>query len=140
MIIIVNQIKKQIYNILSEDLKYNVMDNPYNMKERTFPYVILNLQNVTRDSYKNSYQYMIKYKIDIFSNYDGEKEILEMEQAIFNHMEKLYDNEFVTYFRESSFRIMDDKSTSVTRKHGIITYTIISTGGIVEDEQTDETN
>lgn len=140
MIIIVNQIKKQIYNILSEDLKYNVMDNPYNTKERTFPYVILNLQNVTRDSYKNSYQYMIKYKIDIFSNYDGEKEILEMEQAIFNHMEKLYDNEFVTYFRESSFRIMDDKSTSVTRKHGIITYTIISTGGIVEDEQTDETN
>ncbi len=139
MIIIIHQIKKQIYNILSEDLQYNVMDNPYNTQKRTFPYVILSLQDVSRDKIKNTYQYVIKYKIDIFSNYEGEKEILEMEQNIYNHMDKLYDNEFVTYFRESGFRIMDDKSTGVTRKHAVLYYTIYSTGGLV-DEQADETN
>lgn len=115
------------------------MDNPYNTQKRTFPYVILSLQDVSRDKIKNTYQYVIKYKIDIFSNYEGEKEILEMEQNIYNHMDKLYDNEFVTYFRESGFRIMDDKSTGVTRKHAVLYYTIYSTGGLV-DEQADETN
>ena len=115
------------------------MDNPYQTKERTFPYVLLGINDVSRDSYKNSYQYIIKFKIDIFSDYEGEKEILEMEQDIFNHIEKLYDNEFVTYVRESGFRIMDDKSTGVTRKHAVLYYIIYSTGGLV-DEQADETN
>ena len=139
MIIIIHTIKKQFYNILSNDLNYNVMDNPYQTKERTFPYVLLGINDVNRDSYKNSYQYIIKFKIDIFSDYEGEKEILEMEQDIFNHIEKLYDNEFVTYVRESGFRIMDDKSTGVTRKHAVLYYTVYSTGGLV-DEQADETN
>lgn len=139
MIIIIETVKKQIYNILSQDLQYRVIDNPYGTKERTFPYVMLNLYDIKRDRLKNNYKYVLKYKIDIFSDYEGEKEVLEMEQNIYDNMEKLYENEFITYFRENGFRIIDDKTTGVTRKHGVIFYTIFLTGGMVEDE-TDETN
>ena len=131
-------IKKQFYNLLTKDLKYTVADNPYATKERTFPYVMLTLQDTRRDKHKNSYMYTIKFKIDIFSAYSGEEEILKMEEEIFDKSNQLYENEFVTYVRQSAFRILDDKSTGALRKHGVITYTILCAGGI-EDELDNET-
>lgn len=130
-------IKTKLYDILATDLSYTVMDNPYGTQERTYPYVILTLGNVVRDAYKNAFQNQIKFKIDIFSNYNGEKEVFEMEQAIFEQINKLYEIPEVTYVRESSFKIMDDKSTEVVRKHGIITYTIITSGTYIEVEEPD---
>ena len=44
------------------------------------------------------------------------KEVLEMEQAIFEKINKLYDIPEVTYVRESSFKIIDDKSTGTVKK------------------------
>lgn len=127
----VSQVKTQLYQIL-KDLNYNVTDNPYGEETKSFPYVLLTLSNTRRDKRKNAYLFSIKLKIDIFSDYNGEKEILDMEEEIFNNIDKLYKNEFVTYVRESAFRIIDDKSTGVLRKHGIINYTIYSAGGIEE--------
>ena len=129
----ISEIKTQLYEILANDLEYNVMDNPYGDETKTFPYVLLTLQDTRRDMRKDNYLYQIKFKIDIFSEYNGEKEILDMEQAIFDKSKKLWDNEFITYYRESAFRIMDDKSTGVLRKHGVIIYTFYCAGGI-EDE------
>lgn len=129
----ISQIKTQLYQIL-KDLNYNVTDNPYGEEVKSFPYVLLTLSNTRRDKEKNTYLFNIKFKIDIFSDYNGEKEILDMEEEIFNNIDKLYENEFVTYVRESAFHIIDDKSTGVLRKHGIINYTIYSTGGITENE------
>lgn len=131
----IRKIKKQIYDILTQDLKYNVMDNPYDKNAtRTFPYCILNLQDLSRDMFKTGYHYNLRYSIDIFSDYNGEVEILQMEKEIFEALQKLYENEFVTYFRESGFRIMDDKSTGVMRKHGIISLTIVCMGGVEVNE------
>jgi len=127
----VSQVKTQLYQIL-KDLNYNVTDNPYGEETKSFPYVLLTLSNTRRDKRKNAYLFSIKLKIDIFSDYNGEKEILDMEEEIFNNIDKLYENEFVTYVREPAFRIIDDKSTGVLRKHGIINYTIYSAGGIEE--------
>lgn len=79
----INQIKKKLFTILSVDLGYNVVDNPE--RNKTFPCVFLKLGNLTRDIFNNNaFRFSIKMKIDIFSNYDGEKEILEMEKAIFD--------------------------------------------------------
>lgn len=127
----VSQVKTQLYQIL-KDLNYNITDNPYGEEAKSFPYVLLTLSNTRRDKRKDAYLFSIKFKIDIFSDYNGEKEILDMEEEIFNNIDKLYENEFVTYVRESAFRITDDKSTGVLRKHGIINYTIYSAGGIEE--------
>ena len=129
----ISQLKTQLYQILKEDLEYNVTDNPYGEETKSFPYVFLTLSDTHRDKRKETYLFSIKFKIDIFSEYNGEKEILDMEEEIYDKIQDLYENEFVTYIRESSFRIMDDKSTGVLRKHGIITYTIYSTGGIADN-------
>lgn len=136
----INKIKVKLFDILSKDLGYNVVDNPE--RGESFPCVFLKLGNTTRDIFRNNFRFQIKFKIDIFSNYDGEKEILEMESAIFEAIQSLYEIDGVTYVRQSDFRILDDKSTSVMRKHGIITLSIVSTGMVeeVEDEQDSSTN
>ena len=128
----ISQLKTELYQILKEDLGYNVTDNPYGEEMKSFPCVLLTVSNTRRDKRKNTYLFSINFKIDIFSEYNGEKEILDMEEEIFDHIQKLYDNEYVTYLREAGFRIIDDKSTGVLRKHGIINYTIYSAGGIEE--------
>ena len=136
----INKIKVKLFDILSKDLGYNVVDNPE--RGENFPCVFLKLGNTTRDIFRNNFRFQIKFKIDIFSNYDGEKEILEMESEIFDAIQSLYEIDGVTYVRQSDFRILDDKSTSVMRKHGIITLSIVSTGMVeeVEDEQDSSTN
>lgn len=133
MITIITYLKQQLYSILSEELEYNVMDNPYETEERTFPYLLLTLQDTQRERQKNNSIMKIRFKIDIFSSYSGEKEILEMESAIYNAIQQLWDNEYVTNIRQNAFRIIDDKSTGVVRKHGMITYTFTCGGGITED-------
>lgn len=129
-----SELKTQIYNILTVDLGYNVTDNPYKQEPQSFPCVFLTLSSTNRDLRKKVYWFKHIFKIDIFSDYDGEKEILEMEEAIYEKMQKLYDNEYVTHMRESGFHIQDDKSTGVLRKHGVIRYTIYSGGGIADNE------
>lgn len=135
----IEEIKQQIFNILSEDLGYNVSDNPYGSEEDTFPLVRIRLSSCARDKAKNMFQNRLRYQIDIFSDYNGEAEILEMEEAIFEAMTTtLYENENISYVRESGFNITDDKSTGVLRKHGILRYTIYSTGGFIEVDEPDE--
>lgn len=142
--IIISEIKTKIYNILTSNLAYTVIDNPYDEEEdKTFPYLMLTLNNVVRDRTKTSFMNKIKFKIDIFSNYDGEFEILDIEEKIFNHIAQLYDLEYVTYIQESSFRILDDKSLGPNYKHGIIIYTVYTTGmeqEADEDEENDSTD
>ena len=89
MITIITYLKQKLYSILSEELEYNVMDNPYETEERTFPYLLLTLQDTQRERQKNNNIMKIRFKIDIFSNYSGEKEILEMESAIYNAIQQL---------------------------------------------------
>ena len=132
----IEQIKTKFYQILSDTLAYNVTDGEHDIN--TFPCVILRMGNITRDRSHNVFLYQVKMKVDIFSNYDGEKEILDMEAAIFDELDTLYDLENVTYVKENSFRIIDDKSTAVVRKHGIGTYTIYLTGGLEEQEEDEE--
>ena len=78
-----SELKTQIYNILTVDLGYNVTDNPYKQEPKSFPCVFLTLSSTNRDLRKKVYWFKHIFKIDIFSDYDGEKEILEMEEAIY---------------------------------------------------------
>ena len=93
----ISEIKTKFFDILSNELGYNVVDNPE--RGNDFPCVLLKMGNTTRDLFHNNFRFQIKFKIDIFSNYDGEKEILEMEEAIFAAAQALYDVIGVTYVR-----------------------------------------
>lgn len=141
VIIIVTEIKKKFYDILT-NLGYTVTDNRESINEEApFPHVLLRISTGSRDRIKDVTMNKLRFTIDIFSEYNGEAEILEMEEKVFDATKAIYDIDHVIYVQESSFRIIDDKSTGVVMKHGILNYLVI-TGGIeqeVEDEQTNST-
>ena len=72
----IEEIKTKLFEILSDELGYEVADHPNGNKN--FPCVFLKMGNATRDLFHDTFRFQIKFKIDIFSNYDGEKEILEI--------------------------------------------------------------
>lgn len=124
----INKIKDKLFEVLSSNYENQIVDNAAAVKEGDYPRIQIRLSTVTRDKYKGTFQYTIRYQVHIFSDYDGEKEILNMESEIFDMLEQFYEIDGVTYVRESGFRILDDKSTGVTRKHGIISLTFYCTG------------
>ena len=91
---------------------------------------------------KDTVNDIISFKIDIFSLYDGEQEILDMEKTIFDNIDKLYDIDSISYIKQGSFRILDDKSEGTLKKHGILTYSFFIKGieEIVEDNVDDDTS
>lgn len=141
MIIIVTEIKKKFYDILT-NLGYEVVDNKESIAEDSpFPHILLRINTGSRDKIKDVTINKLRFTIDIFSEYSGEAEILDIEEKVFDATKAIYDIDHVIYVQESSFRIIDDKSTGVMMKHGILNYLVI-TGGIeqeVEDEETSDT-
>ena len=141
MIIIVAEIKKKFYDILT-DMGYSVVDNRESIDEEApFPHILLRISTGSRDKIKDVTINKLRFTIDIFSEYNGEAEILDIEEKVFDAAKAIYDIDHVIYVQESSFRIIDDKSTGVMMKHGILNYLVI-TGGIeqeVEDEETSDT-
>lgn len=124
----INKIKDKLFEVLSSNYENQIVDNAAAVEEGDYPRIQIRLSTVTRDKYKGTFQYTIRYQVHIFSDYDGEKEILNMESEIFDALEQFYEIDGVTYARESGFRILDDKSTGVFRKHGIISLTFYCTG------------
>ncbi len=124
----INKIKDKLFEVLSSNYENQIVDNAAAVEEGEYPRIQIRLSTVTRDKYKGTFQYTIRYQVHIFSDYDGEKEILNMESEIFDMLEQFYEIDGVTYVRESGFRILDDKSTGVFRKHGIISLTFYCTG------------
>lgn len=124
----INKIKDKLFEVLSSNYENQIVDNAAAVEEGDYPRIQIRLSTVTRDKYQGTFQYTIRYQVHIFSNYDGEKEILNMESEIFDALEQFYEIDGVTYARESGFRILDDKSTGVFRKHGIISLTFYCTG------------
>ena len=124
----INKIKDKLFEVLSSNYENQIVDNAAAVKEGDYPRIQIRLSTVTRDKYQGTFQYTIRYQVHIFSDYDGEKEILNMESEIFDALEQFYEIDGVTYVRESGFRILDDKSTGVFRKHGIISLTFYCTG------------
>lgn len=142
VIIIVTEIKKKFYDILT-DLGYTVVDNRESIDEETpFPHVLLRINTGSRDRVKDVTMNKLRFTIDIFSEYNGEAEILDIEEKVFDATKAIYDIDHVIYVQESSFRIIDDKSTGVMMKHGILNYLVI-TGGIeqeVKEENEENSN
>lgn len=125
------EIKQEIFNMLQNELGYRVTDNPYQQElEEIFPTVFFTLSNANRVNVKNNgFICNFTFKIDIFSEYNGEKEIILMEEDIAALIPDLMERfEYIVGVSENSFKILDDKSTSVVRKHGVILYSITAAG------------
>lgn len=130
------QVKKKLFQIMNDDLEWNVSDNMEisNSENRDFPQVFLQTSHSVKDIIREAIRETCRFKIHIFSTYEGEKEILDMEDALINKLVDLYDLDGVVYVRESGFRVIADKSTGVEMKHGIISLTVYCAGLFKEGE------
>ena len=130
-------IKEQFYNLL-KSLGYKVTDN--GTYKEDFPWLML-----TTGNYQSSVSLDIKYdiitlKLDIFSVYNGEKEIIQISENIVNHLQDLRkNNPDITAITQKKMTIIGDKETGPVRKHGIITYQFLVTSGLDLEDNNDDT-
>ena len=122
-------IKTQFVNKIKE-LDYNVTDN--GTYRENFPWLM-----VRTGGHQSSVSLDVRYDIitlilDIFSTYNGEKEIIEISENILSHLKELRENPHITSAIQSGMKILDDNSSGPVRKHGVVTYQFIVTSGIEE--------
>ena len=127
----VNELKKQLVALLKK-LGYNVGDGGQYKEE--FPWLIVRTSGYNRaETYDLSLR-TISLTIDIFSNYKGEREILEIIENIGNNIAEMRNNNpAILNIIQHQCRIIGDKSTGPVRKHGIISYTFNMATGTKED-------
>ena len=130
-------IKEQFYNLL-KSLGYKVTDN--GTYKEDFPWLML-----TTGNYQSSVSLDIRYdiitlKLDIFSTYNGEKEIIQISENIVNHLQDLRkNNPDITAITQKKMTIIGDKETGPVRKHGILTYQFLVTSGLDLEDNNDDT-
>lgn len=130
-------IKEQFYNLL-KSLGYKVTDN--GTYKEDFPWLML-----TTGNYQSSVSLDIRYdvitlKLDIFSTYNGEKEIIQISENIVNHLQGLRkNNPDITAITQKKMTIIGDKETGPVRKHGILTYQFLVTSGLDLEDNNDDT-
>lgn len=130
-------IKEQFYNLL-KSLGYKVTDN--GTYQEDFPWLML-----TTGNYQSSVSLDIRYdvitlKLDIFSTYNGEKEIIQISENIVNHLQDLRkNNSDITAITQKKMTIIGDKETGPVRKHGILTYQFLVTSGLDLEDNNDDT-
>lgn len=131
------QLKTNFYNFLIE-LGFNATDNA--VYEEKFPWLMVRTNNYTVAHAMDTKISTATLVVDIFSNYPGEKEIIEIVEKI---EENLQDFESkhpeILYTYQRAFKILDDKNTGIVRKHGVIAYEFLMGGAyIIEEGGSDE--
>lgn len=126
-------LKSQFYSLI-KGLGYNITDNA-EYKEQ-FPWLMLRTNGYRT---MNSFNVNISSAVlvlDIFSNYSGEKEIIEIVENIGEHLKELQDNNSdIMFAYQKSLKILDDKSTGPVRKHGVVVYEFLLGYGIAPAEE-----
>ena len=131
----VSRIKTQLYDLIT-GLGYRVADVRPNSEP--FPWLLIRTGGHTRTDTMDLRYDMITINVDIFSAYNGEKEILEIIENISNHIQELkLTNETIIYIEQKTCRIIDDNKTGPCRKHGIVSFRFICSSGLVDKEGTE---
>lgn len=117
------KIKSKLYDVLSP-LIPDLRDNP--PKEVKKSYVLYRISNGFSTPYKLDCEQDTTYlTFDIFSVYDGEKEVLDIKDIIKKNIKCLYELGEVSYVTMSAFNIINEENP--VKKHGILTFRILST-------------
>lgn len=124
-------IKTKFYEFLRA-LEYNVSDNGVRRDE--YPWLMLHFNDAKVLKSNDLDLTEVRLTLDIFSTYNGEKEILAIIDNINKHIKRLIkENDFIQYASLRALRIIDDPETGVVRKHGIAVFSFMLTKEDVED-------
>jgi len=114
------QLKTDFYNLLLQ-LGYNATDNGAYVEN--FPWLMIRTNGYELSQLKDAEKGTITLVLDIFSQYSGEKEIIEIIENIAEHLKDLYTiNNTIIYAHQKSVKILDDNNKGPVRKHGVVSY------------------
>lgn len=130
------KLKSQFYSLI-KDLGYNVTDNAE--YRENFPWLMIRTNGYQSVNSFNLNTSNVTLVLDIFSTYQGEKEIIEIVEDIGSHLMELKDsNPDVLFCYQKTVKILDDKSTGPVRKHGIVVYEFQLGYGVAPIEEVPE--
>ncbi len=115
-------IKQMVYEIVTEQ-GLDVTDNPQTVKE-VYPYGILRTITNTVNRQKNFSKRYWTLRLDVFSTYAGEKEILDTHNALESSINDLMLHPDI-FKVDIGLTIMDDTEKGPVTKHGIITVEVV---------------
>ena len=114
------KLKIDFYNLLLR-LGYNVSDNGTYVEQ--FPWLMIRTNGYELNQTTDTQKGVITLLLDVFSQYAGEKEIIDIVENIAEHLKDLYAvNTNIIYCYQKSLKIIDDKNTGPVRKHGVVSY------------------
>lgn len=130
------KLKADFYSLVSR-LGYNVSDTR-NFEGTDTPWLL-----VRTGSYERLYSYnleMIKITliVDIFSSYDGEKEIIDIIDDIVSYLPDFVNaRDEILYCHQKDLKILDDKSIGTLKKHGVLTLDFLMGSSTLDEEEED---
>lgn len=118
-----------------QGLGYNVSDNA-NYCSEDFPRLLLRTDSARVQHGRDFTTMDHRFIVDIFSTYNGEKEILETVDNITAHlMEFMNDHSKIHYASLYSLRIIDDNESGPIRKHGVATFSFsVAQGAMINED------
>lgn len=127
------QLKSQFYSLIKEK-GYNITDNA-EYREK-FPWLMLRTNGYQVLNSFNMKMSNATLVLDIFSQYSGEKEIIEIVEDIQELLMELQNtNPAILFAYQKSLKILDDKATGPVRKHGVVVYEFLMGHGLEMPEE-----
>ena len=128
-----SQLKTQFYSLIKEK-GYNITDNA-EYREK-FPWLMLRTNGYQVLNSFNMKMSNATLVLDIFSQYSGEKEIIEIVEDIQSLLVELQNtNPDILFAYQKSLKILDDKATGPVRKHGVVVYEFLMGYGLELHEE-----
>lgn len=131
------KLKTDFYGMITE-LGFNVSDNR-NFEIGGSPWLVLRTNGYERTRSLDLRTSKIILVLDIFSEYSGEREIIQAIDKIADNLEDfLTQHQEVIFCHQKTVKILDDKTTGPVRKHGVVSYEFLM--GINTPEEEAEPN
>lgn len=130
------KLKTDFYCLLVE-LGFNISDNR-NFEEGSSPWMMLRTNGYQRVQSFGLSASKITLVLDIFSQYNGEREIIKVIDKIAENLEPfILQHPEVLYCFQKTVKILDDKATGPVRKHGVVSYEFLMGIDTPEEEETE---
>ena len=131
------KLKTDFYNMIA-GLGFYITDTR-NFETGNSPWLMLRTNGYQRVHSLGLRTSKITLVLDIFSKYNGEKEIIVAVDKIADHIEEfLAEHPEVLFCHQKTLKILDDKTTGPVRKHGVLSYEFLMGESTVIEEEGEE--
>lgn len=128
------KLKTDFYAMIA-GLGYNVSDNR-NFETGDSPWLVLRSNGYQRAHSVGLRLSKITLVLDIFSQYNGEREVIQVIDKVADSLEEfLAKHPEVLFCHQKSMKILDDKATGPVRKHGVVSYEFLMGSDKIANEE-----